>query len=45
MELIAIAYKLYKQYGLSEQLRKEPAAILERNDLEDLFDKDELSSD
>jgi RNA-binding protein NOB1 len=48
MELIAVAYALYKKEGLEQLIRKDPPPILEKDDLEEYVkenDMDELSED
>lgn len=42
MELIAVAYAVYKREGLEGQLRKDPPPILERDDLEDYLQENNL---
>jgi len=44
MELIAITYTLYKQEGLEGLLRNEPPPILEKEDLLDIAEENELYS-
>lgn len=44
MELVAVAYMLYKKEGLEKMLRKEPPPILEKDDLLEIAQKEELSA-
>lgn len=44
MELIAITYTLYKKEGLEGLLRSEPPPILEKDDLLDIAEANELDS-
>lgn len=45
LELIAITHQLYKREGLESQLRKNPPPIQEKDDLQELYNKEDLSSD
>lgn len=42
MELIAVAYALYKKEGLEAMLRRDPPPILEKNDLEEYLHDNNL---
>jgi RNA-binding protein NOB1 len=43
MELIAVAYAMYKKEGLESALRRDPPPILEKDDLEDYLHDNNLS--
>jgi hypothetical protein len=43
--LIAVTYQIYKREGLDAQLRKEPPPLQEKDDLQEMFDQNDLSSD